>query len=79
MLVGVALLTCLAISDDRKQPAYAASVKAAHRDAERIKVLAKANGIPVSGAATLLREDPYSQGPRIFARGCASCPPIRRP
>ena len=73
MLIGVALLTCLAISDDRKQPAYAASVKAAHRDAERIKVLAKANGIPVAGAATLLREDPYSQGPRIFARNCASC------
>ena len=73
LLIGAGLLTWLAISDDRKQPAYGASVKSAHRDAERIKVLAKANGIPVSGAATLLREDPYTQGPRVFARNCASC------
>ncbi|MCB1089398.1 MAG: hypothetical protein KDM63_20335, partial [Verrucomicrobiae bacterium] len=30
-------------------------------------------GISPAGAAMLLREDPYTQGPRLFASKCASC------
>ena len=30
-------------------------------------------GIPFSGAITLLREDPKTQGPKLFARYCGSC------
>jgi ubiquinol-cytochrome c reductase cytochrome b subunit len=35
-------------------------------------VLAQA-GIPVEGAVSLLRNDPLTQGPKLFARNCASC------
>jgi ubiquinol-cytochrome c reductase cytochrome b subunit len=38
-----------------------------------VKVLAAAQGIPSSGAVNLLREDPFVQGPKLFARNCASC------
>ena len=73
LLCGAAILTAVAINHDAHDVDYQTSVRTTHRDAERVKVLAKANGIPVAGAASLLRDDPYSQGPRIFARNCASC------
>jgi ubiquinol-cytochrome c reductase cytochrome b subunit len=73
LFMGVALLTFLAIGDDRRNEGYVAAVKNAHRDAQRVKFLAAAHGIPTSGAVTLLREDPYTQGPKLFARNCASC------
>ena len=51
-----------------------AAVAEAERDAERVVELAKGpSKIPVSGAVTLLREDPFTQGPRLFAKHCASC------
>jgi ubiquinol-cytochrome c reductase cytochrome b subunit len=39
-----------------------------------MKELAEApGGIPTSGALTLLRNDPFTQGPKLFAKNCASC------
>ena len=73
LFVGVALLTVAAINDDRRNPAYVAAKAGADREAERVKVLAAAHGIPTSGAVNLLREDPFVQGPKLFARNCASC------
>jgi ubiquinol-cytochrome c reductase cytochrome b subunit len=74
LLVAVVLLTYLAMDADRKKPEYVAAVKQAERDAERVIVLAQApGGIPSSGAVTLLRNDPYTQGPKLFAKNCASC------
>ena len=73
MFAGISLLTWLAIADDRRKPEYRVAVQSADRDAERIKELAKAEGIPLSGAASLLREDAYTQGPKLFARNCATC------
>src|SRR5260221_8003502 len=73
MFAGIGLLTWLAVADDRRQPEYRAAVESADRDAERVKQLAQARGIPVAGAAALLREDALTQGPRLFARNCASC------
>jgi ubiquinol-cytochrome c reductase cytochrome b subunit len=74
LIAAVALLTYLAIDADRKKPEYVAAVKQAERDAERATVLAQApGGIPSSGAVTLLRNDPYTQGPKLFAKNCASC------
>ena len=73
MFLGIALLTVLAVVDDRRNLAYQVAVAAAERDAERVKVLAAAQGIPTSGAVNLLREDPFVQGPKLFARNCASC------
>ena len=72
MLAGAGLLTVLAMRDDRNDPDYVASVETAERDAVRAVELA-GNGIPVTGALTLMREDALTQGPRLFSRNCASC------
>lgn len=74
MLVGVGVLTALAVKADRSDPEYARAVLAAKRDADRVVELARSpDGIPVTGAVTLLRNDPFTQGPKIFAKNCASC------
>lgn len=72
LLAGAGLLTMQAISADRNDPDYQVSRQVAARDAERAVQLA-GNGIPITGALTVMRDDPYSQGPRIFSRNCASC------
>src|SRR5688572_2422397 len=66
LLFGAAVLTAIAMRHDAKDADYNASLRTAHRDAERVKVLARAQGIPPAGAVSLLREDPYAQGPKIF-------------
>jgi ubiquinol-cytochrome c reductase cytochrome b subunit len=73
ILVGAALLTYQAIKEDQNKPEYHASVKQAARDAERIRQLAAERGIPITGAVSLLRNDALTQGPKLFARNCASC------
>jgi len=74
LLAGVGLLTYLATTQDKRDPAYQAAVKEAHRNAERVKLLARSpSGIPSAGAVTLLRHDPLTQGPKLFAKNCASC------
>jgi ubiquinol-cytochrome c reductase cytochrome b subunit len=58
----------------RKSQEYLASVAAAEADADRAVELASAPaGIPYAGAVSLLRNDPKTQGPKLFARYCASC------
>lgn len=73
LLLGATYLTVLAIREDAADPDYQAAVAEAHRDGERAVELAHVQGIPAQGALALLREDPFTQGPRIFARACASC------
>jgi len=74
LLGGAGLLTYLANSEDRHNPTFQAAVRTAERDAERVRVLAKSPaGIPSSGAVTLLRDDPLTQGPKLFAERCAGC------
>jgi ubiquinol-cytochrome c reductase cytochrome b subunit len=74
LIAGAALLTYLARAEDRRDPGYQAAVKTAAQDAERVRVLAKSSlGIPSGGAVTLLRDDPLTQGPRLFSEKCASC------
>jgi len=49
-------------------------VKTAEHDAQRVRVLAKSPaGIPPEGAVTLLRNDPLTQGPKLFSQKCAGC------
>jgi ubiquinol-cytochrome c reductase cytochrome b subunit len=74
MIAGSALLTYLAVREDGANETYRIAVRSAARDAERVRVLASAPaGIPSAGAVTLLREDPFTQGPKLFAQKCASC------
>ena len=71
---GFTTLTAMAFVHDARDTHYRAAVTQARRDAERAKHLATANqGIPTEGALALLRNDPLTQGPRIFAGQCASC------
>lgn len=72
MLAGVALLTWQAVAADRNDVEYQVAKAGAKRDAARAVELANA-GVPITGALTLMRDDPYTQGPRIFSRNCASC------
>src|SRR3989441_1911316 len=73
LLAGIIFLTFLALTKDRRDPAYKTAVEEARRNADRVKALARANGIPREGAVTLLRNDPLTQGPKLFAKNCASC------
>lgn len=67
-------LTTLAMIEDRNDPEHQAAIAEADRDAHRVLELAKRpEKIPVEGAARLLQEDPFTQGPRLFAKHCASC------
>ncbi len=72
MMGGVALLTYLAMAEDAKNADYQAGVQTAQRDAARVVELAR-GGIPITGAVTLLRNDPLTQGPKIFSQSCSSC------
>lgn len=74
LVLALGLLTWRAIVEDWQKPAYATGVKQAERAAERAVQLARGpGGIPSSGALTLLRNDPFTQGPKLFARHCAAC------
>ncbi|MBI2947520.1 MAG: cytochrome b N-terminal domain-containing protein [Verrucomicrobia bacterium] len=74
LLVGVALLTYLAMTQDERDPAYQIAVQEAKRNAARVRELAQApTGIPPAGAVNLLRDDPKTQGPKLFSKHCASC------
>ena len=74
LMLGIGLLTYLALTEDLRDDKYQAAVKRAEGEAQRVQVLAKSPaGIPGSGAVTLLRTDPFVQGPKLFAKNCASC------
>ncbi len=74
LVAGGLLLTVLALREDAHNPAYQRAVTGADLEARRARVLAGAPaGIPVTGAVTLMRQDPLIQGPKLFAKHCASC------
>jgi ubiquinol-cytochrome c reductase cytochrome b subunit len=58
----------------RKSEGFLVAVKQAKADAERaIELAGRPEKIPPAGALSLIRNDPLSQGPRLFAQHCASC------
>jgi ubiquinol-cytochrome c reductase cytochrome b subunit len=73
LIASAAVLTLLALRADSTDPDYRAAVLEAETSARRAVELAEATGIPSGGAADLLRHDPLTQGPRLFARHCAKC------
>lgn len=74
LLLGAGYLTVLALREDAADPDYLAAVKEAHRDSARaVELVRRDGGAPPEGALTLLKSDPYTQGPRLFARHCSSC------
>lgn len=77
LVIGAAGLTALAWRDDHRGPSaarFAAADEADRALARRARELAASEyRIPPAGAAAMLRNDPLSQGPALFARQCASC------
>ncbi|HEV7999565.1 MAG TPA: cytochrome b N-terminal domain-containing protein [Planctomycetaceae bacterium] len=74
LMAGIAGLTGLAANEDRHNADFQLAVNEADRAGERAVALARRPElIPVAGAVTLLRDDPLSQGPKIFAANCSSC------
>lgn len=73
-LAGWGWLTGMSYHRDLHDGEYQASRKQDRIWAERARVLA-ARGVPPTGPAELLRNDPQTQGPLLFARHCATCHP----
>ncbi len=74
LIAGAGLLTYLALESDAKNVEYQESVKLATKEAARVKELATSpTGVPATGAASLLRSDPLTRGPKLFAKHCSSC------
>ncbi|MFM8420603.1 MAG: cytochrome bc complex cytochrome b subunit, partial [Verrucomicrobiota bacterium] len=68
LLLGALGLTFRSLQSDARNAGYQAAVQGAREASERAVALIKANGgIPPSGAAALLRGDPATAGPRLFA------------
>lgn len=74
MALGIIVLTVMAFYEDANDRGHQAAIAEAHRDAQRaIELASGPDKIPVDGAVSLLRRDPYTQGPRLFAQHCAAC------
>ncbi|HEY0928416.1 MAG TPA: cytochrome b N-terminal domain-containing protein [Gemmatimonas sp.] len=72
MLGGVVLLTWQAMAADKNDVEFQAAKATAKRDAARAVELAN-GGVPITGALSLMRDDAYTRGPRIFSQNCSSC------
>ena len=58
----------------RRSQAYLDAVKLAEADAARaVELAGRPERIPPAGMLELVRHDPLSQGPRLFAQHCGSC------
>ncbi len=76
VMSGVVGLTAVAMVEDARNPDYQHAVEVAETEAQRAVTLALApEGIPVEGAVSLLRNDPWMQGPQLYAARCGSCHP----
>ncbi len=77
LFIAAGALTGIALNADYRGPdsgEFRKAVADAHEEAERAVQLASApSGIPPTGAITLLRDDPKTEGRRLFGRHCGSC------
>ena len=62
------------LEEIRRSEAFFAAVEQAETDAHRaIELAGRPERIPPGGALELIRTDPLSQGPQLFAQHCGSC------
>jgi ubiquinol-cytochrome c reductase cytochrome b subunit len=73
LLGGLAWLTQHSLAKDRADAAHQKAIALEERLARRVGELIRHEGIPPLGALELLRNDPKTQGPRLFVQQCASC------
>jgi ubiquinol-cytochrome c reductase cytochrome b subunit len=70
--VAIVFLTWQSKSEDAADPKFQKASVAAHARAERAIELAKA-GIPPGGPLDMLRLDPLTRGPDLYAQNCTKC------
>ena len=73
LIAGSVFLTFLAVSEDQANIKHGAAIEEAKWQADRVIEIANADGIPPTGAVSLLREDFQNKGRRLFASHCSSC------
>jgi ubiquinol-cytochrome c reductase cytochrome b subunit len=74
LLVAVVLLSAASWRHDFADEEHQAALAAGEAEADRAKELARSpSGIPVSGALSLLRSDPKTQGPKVYENQCVVC------
>jgi len=73
LLIALAVLSYVSLAKDRADEKHQQAIGVEKQQAERVRELARHEGIPPTGALTLLRNDPKTQGPRLFTQQCASC------
>ncbi len=74
LALGVVVLTIMAFYEDANHRDHQAALAEAHREGGRsIELASGPDMIPVEGAISLLRRDPFTQGPRLFAQHCSAC------
>lgn len=72
-LGGWGWLTYVSYERDLSDPEFRASQRQARDLAARAQLLADHLPVTAAGAAQLLRADPLTQGPLLFAKHCAAC------
>lgn len=74
LVVALVLLSAASWAHDFDSPEYLADLAAGEAQADRVKELARSpEGIPISGALSLLRNDPKTQGPVVYEKQCVIC------
>jgi len=74
LLAAIALLSAMSWWHDFADPDHQAALADGRTQAERAIQLARSpEGIPITGALSLLRNDPKTQGPKLFEKQCAVC------
>jgi len=74
LLAGAGLLTYIAVDEDRKDAGHQRAVVQAENKARRVVELIRGrSGIGHNTARVILRNDPKTHGPEIFARNCSQC------
>ena len=76
---GLAVLSWQSYFHDAQNEEFQRASAAGNAEADRVRELARGEGIPVDGALGLLLRDPKSQGPRLFARFCTACHDYSQP
>lgn len=72
VMVGVVVLTALALVEDAKNSDYREGLEEAHADAEKARALAK-QGVPPEGGVAVWKNDPEYAAMQLFETHCATC------
>ncbi len=74
LAAAVVVLSIASWVHDSRSADYRSALAEGQQQAERVKALVRGRGgIPPSGALSLLRNDPKTEGPRIAEKHCAVC------